>query len=469
MNEVWIDETARRTEAPPRRVTMLFIEDRNSDLRRFNAARVNEVAAVFAGDDGMPPEHISFVVYDSADGHSMSTLHMTSPHIDPMVYPLFFPHGERGWNRNMPQRGARQTESGRRVSIKAFMCYRLAVRYSGNNNDREQDDFSAIHAGGFLFQQLLCDYYVRVESERFEYYRTHQTQFFVEAYQGLIDHINAQHDVTRVDGVGSRVVLPASHTGGVRYMKKKYHDAMALVRIYGKPDLFITFTCNPKWTEIDSNMARGLTFSDRADLVSRVFHAKLGALMNDLTRNNIFGAVAAYVYTVEYQKRGLPHAHILLILEDRFKLRSAEEVDRTVRADLPDPQNEARLHGLVVRHMIHGPCGERYATSPCWDPERKVCTKQYPKEFCEDTVYRANGGYPEYRRPDNGRRVCLRGAMLDNQWVVPYNPYLLSKYNAHINVEVCSSVKSVLYLYKYVYKGHDAATFAILNNDEITR
>ena len=39
--------------------------------------------------------------------------------------------------------------------------------------------------------------------------------------------------------------------------------------------------------------------------------------------------------------------------------------------------------------------------------------------------------------------------------MVPYNPYLMLKYNCHINVEICSSVKSVKYLYKYVYKGHD--------------
>jgi hypothetical protein len=40
---------------------------------------------------------------------------------------------------------------------------------------------------------------------------------------------------------------------------------------------------------------------------------------------------------------------------------------------------------------------------------------------------------------------------------VPYNPLLSLRYNCHINVEVCSSVAAVKYLYKYVYKGHDRA------------
>jgi hypothetical protein len=50
---------------------------------------------------------------------------------------------------------------------------------------------------------------------------------------------------------------------------------------------------------------------------------------------------------------------------------------------------------------------------------------------------------------------------MDNRWVVPYNPYLCLKYNAHINVEICSSVQSVKYIYKYVFKGHDRAAMHV--------
>ena len=55
---------------------------------------------------------------------------------------------------------------------------------------------------------------------------------------------------------------------------------------------------------------------------------------------------------------------------------------------------------------------------------------------------------------------------VDNRWVVPYNPYLSSKYNAHINVEVCSTVMAVKYLYKYVYKGRDRIMAAVCEDDQ---
>ncbi len=70
-------------------------------------------------------------------------------------------------------------------------------------------------------------------------------------------------------------------------------------------------------------------------------------------------------------------------------------------------------------------------------------------------------GYPIYRRRNTGHTVLVHGIELDNCWVVPHNVYLLTKYDAHINVEVCNNIRAVKYLFKYVYKGHDRATVEI--------
>ena len=74
-------------------------------------------------------------------------------------------------------------------------------------------------------------------------------------------------------------------------MRENYHDAMAIVRFYGHPDLFITFTCNSKWPEIDEalKLTPGVKAEDRPDLMARVFKIKLDQLIYDLTKGQHFG------------------------------------------------------------------------------------------------------------------------------------------------------------------------------------
>ena len=105
--------------------------------------------------------------------------------------------------------------------------------------------------------------------------------------------------------------------------------------------------------------------------------------------------------------------------------------------------------------MMHGPCGLGNPNSPCMVDGK--CSKNFPKDFTKQT-FAGCDGYPHYRRRDNGQSVIKNGVELDNRYVVPYNPYLSKKYNAHINVEICSSIQSCKYLYKYVYKGPDMAS-----------
>ena len=380
-----------------------------------------------------------------------------------MLYPLFFPYGEAGWHNEMLQEGPRRNNVRSRNSIREFACYRVAIRYEGNNDTRHQL-FSSIHQGRSLLHQFVCDHYVQMETNNLNYIREHQGELFAEAYQGLLDHVNERLIIDPM-AVGRRVILPSTFVGSDRYNKMCYQDAMAMVRSKGKPDLFITFTCNPRWPEITENLARYSLPNDRPELVARVFNLKLQALLRDLTVNRVFGDVEAYVYTIEFQKRGLPHAHILVILEEDYKFRTAADVDDVVCAFLPDPETDRRLHDCVKSHMIHGPCGILNPQCPCMSNNR--CTKDFPKAYAEETVYIGEGGYPKYRRPDDGRVVLVnRRHAVGNGCVVPYNPYLLVKYDAHINVEICTSIKSVMYIYKYIYKGHDRVTLEVHDQDE---
>ena len=74
--------------------------------------------------------------------------------------------------------------------------------------------------------------------------------------------------------LGKIIILPTTFVGSPRYMMQSYRDAMAIVRMKGKPDLFITMTCNPNWREIRDNLLPGQQASDRPDICARVLHLK---------------------------------------------------------------------------------------------------------------------------------------------------------------------------------------------------
>jgi hypothetical protein len=195
----------------------------------------------------------------------------------------------------------------------------------------------------------------------------------------------------------------------------------------------------------------------------RVFRLKLLLLLHDLTKKHVLGRVNAVIWVVEFQKRGLPHAHICVMLAPGNRPRTTEDIDKLVSARFPDKQRDPVLHGLVLKHMVHA-YGSCNASSPCW--KDGVCGKMFPKDQT-DVTHQTDDGYPRYARPRNDEvGVYPNGQVVTNQYVVPYNPYLLKQYQCHINVEVTTSFKVVKYLFKYVYKGSDTALVEVYGNDE---
>ncbi|XP_027065887.1 uncharacterized protein [Coffea arabica] len=337
------------------------------------------------------------------------------------------------------------------VSIREYYAYKLQMR---------NDDESFLLHFGRLFQQYVVDMYVKLESQRLDYLRTQQEEFRKEFLQGIVDSIGTGE--VRAANVGQRVFLPASFIGGPRNMRRKYIDAMTLVQKFGKPDIFLTMTCNPNWPEIKEHLLPTEEAQNRPDLVVRVFRAKLEELKNELLKKNIFGEVAAYTYVIEFQKRGLPHVHFLLILKPQHKMFILDEYDKIVSAEIPDKTKYPHLYRMVKKHMMHGPCGVLNPSNVCMT-KHGCCKNSYPKEYSEHTIQTLDS-YPQYRRRNNGVKIKVRKQKLDNTWVVPHNAYLLAKFNCHINVEICSTIQAVKYIYKYICKGHDRISFHI-NSD----
>ncbi|XP_014679633.1 PREDICTED: uncharacterized protein LOC106819530, partial [Priapulus caudatus] len=304
-----------------------------------------------------------------------------------------------------------------------------------------------------------------VESERLHFLRREQKTLRADNYSNLQDSLLTAD--SNPASLGQRVVLPARFTGGPRYMHQKQQDAITYVREFGRPDLFITTTTNPKWHEIIDNLLPHQTAPDRPDIVVRVFNQKLRKLMHML-KNGCFGDVQAWLYSVEFQKRGLPHAHILIWLNPQSKV-TPQDIDLIISAEIPSPTDTPVLHELVKSHMIHGPCGPINRNSPCM--KNNQCTKSFPKHFI-DTTMTGHDGYPNYRRrmeEDGGHTISLKKnvnrtmqhIIISNQWVVLYNPFLLRQMDSHTNVELCMSVKSIKYVLKYVNKGIDQAIYSL--------
>lgn len=147
----------------------------------------------------------------------------------------------------------------------------------------------------------------------------------------------------------------------------------------------------------------------------------------------------------------------MLIFNCGHKISSTEQVDRIVSCEIPDKNIHPHFHSIIVKQNMHGSCENLNPKNVCM-VINSDCKNKYPKDYCNNTIL-GDHSYPLYRQRNNGICVKVRGQMLDNQWVVPYNPYLSAKFDCHINVEVYSSIKIVKYLYKYVYKGHDRINF----------
>ena len=236
-----------------------------------------------------------------------------------------------------------------------------------------------------LYLQYVTDMYAKIESERLRFIRLNQPKLRVENY------IHLRDDVTRggnLHDVGQLTILPSSFTGGPRYMHEKSIDALVYLRHFGRPTFFITFTANPKWPEIQRELKGSQTANHRHDMIARVFRQKLLKMMYIIKQDKIFGEVVAHMYSIEWQKRGLVHAHILLWLKTKIH---PVDIDKVICAEIPDETKDPYLFEIIKRTMCHGPCGPWNPNSVCMKENK--CTKSYPKPFLHETQQNEDG-YP---------------------------------------------------------------------------
>ncbi|CAN6853376.1 unnamed protein product [Brassica oleracea] len=267
---------------------MRIVSERLKDGRTYNTPTVSEVAALIPGDFSLDMDKRDIVLQQK----SGKLLRINEIHASYLAlqYPLLFTYGEDGFRLGIKKGATEKTKKQKKpnISMRQFFAFRL--------HERKNESHSLLHSRR-LFQQFVVDAFTTIESNRLRYLKLNQPSLRSDCY----DSIKESENAGKVDmsEQGSEFTLPASFVGSPRYMRNNYLDAMTICKHFGFPDLFITFTCNPKWPEITRYVKeRKLKAEDRSDIICRIFKIKLDSLMDALTKKNILGETRSCKFVV---------------------------------------------------------------------------------------------------------------------------------------------------------------------------
>lgn len=232
------------------------------------------------------------IVVSPIKGPASDFIDILSPFYEPLQYPLLFPYGKDGWSR---AGGHAQTP---RWTQSWWYRYRLL------HEERFQQ-------WGRLTCEYLVDMFSRIEDERLEYIRNGKQHQAQNLFQDDEDSGAIEDEQDRELEQLFLGTLPSSFLGSRAWISENVANALAICRDLGKPSLFVTMTTNPKWPEIVQQLLPGQTAADRPTIVCRAFKARLDKLLQ-FFKSSYFGGVVYIISVIEFQKRGLPHAHLLI-------------------------------------------------------------------------------------------------------------------------------------------------------------
>lgn len=276
----------RLDDNPKSTLHMRIVSDRLKYGRTYSMPTASEVAALIPGDFQLGMDKRDIVIEEKSGRlQRISEIHISYLALQ---YPLIFVYGEDGFRLGIKKGVTESTKKLKKdtISMRQFFAFRI--------QDRENES-NVLLKSRRLFQQFLVDAYTTIESNRLRYLKFNQTCLRSDSF----DSIKESESAGNIDmhEQGQQFILPATFTGSPRYMRNNYLDAMTICKHFGFPDLFITFTCNPKWPEITRYVQKhGLKADDRPDIICRMFKMKLDSLMDDLTKKKLLGKTVSCMY-----------------------------------------------------------------------------------------------------------------------------------------------------------------------------
>jgi hypothetical protein len=235
--------------------------------------------------------------------------------------------------------------------------------------------------------------------------------------------------------------IPSALRGSPGSRYEGVQKCTALAVKLGPPTLFLTFTANSEWAEFRAALRPNESWWHHPHLLCRYFHHRLNELLHDLQEGVSLGVRTSWIVSVvEFQARGMPHAHLLVRLSDVGSL-SGEIVDRFLSC-AHEGCTDPVLKEIVGRFMVHQcrpeRCHKQYRGKKVANPR---CFWQFPKPYKAATSVNPSSGYWDTRR------------VLGDGNIVHYNANLLKKFQCHLNVEIAANDRSISYLFKYFHKG----------------
>jgi Helitron helicase-like domain at N-terminus len=252
-----------------------------SALELFDASPSGDFAAVMHANDCVDVQPRSIVIWHNSE-NDPSFIPIFSRHYEPLQYPVLFPHGTLGW-------GLTSLDNDQLSNNLNF------TQREWYKNQLLCDDRFLLF--GRLTSEYLCDMYSRIEEERLLFIRKGRLH---QAHE-----VNPDVEDEHID-----IHLPISFLGSREWSSSETADSLALAREFGPPTFFITMTCNSDWPEIVNRLQPGETAYNIPIIVARAFKQRLHRLLNIL--NTKFGTLLYVIHIIEFQKRGFPHAHIVV-------------------------------------------------------------------------------------------------------------------------------------------------------------
>ncbi|XP_074365247.1 uncharacterized protein LOC141706372 [Apium graveolens] len=297
--------------------SLILVSSKSASGRKNQVGPSNEVAALIIGDSDDTCPFRDIVV--ETKQKFLKRVYETCKHFMSLQYPLLFLYGDDGFHLNILLKNKKQnvpaeavndqhpdkTRHRTIVTMREYYTYKLMIR-----PDEEQ--------------------------YRLDWIRNHQSTIRSDLYTSIRDSLTKGD--TNPGNIGKNIILPATHTGSQRYMNQYFKDFLAIYRTIGHPSLFLTMTCNTQWPKIKKMMEYlpGVDVANKPDVIARVFKLKLDQLLDLIKNKYYFEKCIEVMHVIEFQKRGLPHCHMLIWLHPQSRPQNVQQIDQLIYAEIPD-------------------------------------------------------------------------------------------------------------------------------------